>query len=205
MTFCEENVPDSEGPYSIIYRRVVDSDGPLSDWERVGPTCHTPSVPAQSGDTEELTDAMILEQFHRTDFALPQLIIEPPGQTVAVNLPAYFELVWPEDGFEPGEVDATELAGHQVRIRPVFNEATYHFGDGDSAGPTTSQGGGFPDGDITHAYESTGEIAPSVTVVYGGEVSVDGDDWMTIPGTVEIEGPATEITVVTSRNRLYGD
>ena len=205
VNFCLENVPDSRGPRSIIYRRTANPDGSdPGDWSEVGPTCWTDSVPAASGEPAvELTEAMIIEQFHRTDFALPQAVIQPPDGTTLVNLPVFFELVWPDDGFEPSEVDTTTLVGHEVRIRPTLVGATYFTGDGRSIGPTTSLGGGYPDGDVTHTYAQTAKVAPYISVEYGGEVSVDGGEWTTIPSTATVEGPASPLQVLTSRNRLY--
>lgn len=87
---------------------------------------------------------MILEQFHRTQFALPTMSIEPPDGRTVVNLPVFYELIWPEAGFEPDEVDTTEIVGHEVRIRPTLDSANYHFGDGSSSGPTGFLGGPHP-------------------------------------------------------------
>lgn len=206
VNFCEDRVPDSHGPRSWIYRRVTGEDGPLDAWAVVGPTCYTDSVPPRSGaDAQELTMEMILEQFHRTAFALPQPVIEPPDLRALVNLPVYFGLEWPADGFEPGEVDTTDIIGHEVRIRPNLQNVTYHFGDGSSVGPTQSLGGGYPDGDITHEYPGAGTVNPSIVVVYGGEVSVDGGEWMPIPGTATVDGPTVDLQVLESRNRLHDD
>ncbi len=206
VNFCEEFVPDSSGPRSWIYRRTVDASGPTSDWTEVAPTCFTDVVPARSGEpAQELTEAMIIEQFHRTQFALPQTVMEPPGNRTLVNLPVYFELAWPEGGFEPQEVDVTTLIGHEVRIRPTLVGATYVTGDGTVIGPTTSLGGPYPGGDITHEYLSAAEVSPYISVEYGGEVSVDGGEWSAIPSTVTIDGPATPLEVLTSTNRLYSN
>lgn len=206
VTYCEEHQPGSSGPYSVIYRRVADSSGPLGTWELVGPTCFRTDVPPRSGESAaELTEAMILEQFHRTDFALPTMSIEPPDGRTLVNLPVFYQLTWPTDGYEPGEIDTTDIIGFEVRIRPTLDSATYHFGDGESLGPTSSLGGPYPSGDITHEYTSAATVEPHITVVYGGEVSVDGGPWSTIPGTATIDGPVSPLDVLTSSNRLYDD
>lgn len=206
VTFCEEYVPESFGPRSWIYRRTADDTGPTSGWQELAPTCFTDSVPARSGEpSEELTEAMIVEQFHRTDFALPQTVIQPPDGRTLVNLPVYFELGWPEEGHAPQDIDTTTIVGHEVRIRPTLIGATYVTGDGASIGPTTSLGGPYPDGDITHDYSTAADIAPYISVEYGGEVSVDGGSWRTIPGSAVIDGPSSPLQVLTSRNRLYND
>jgi hypothetical protein len=206
VTYCETHQPGSSGPYSVIYRRLADASGPLGAWSNVGPTCFRSDVPARSGEpAEELTDAMILEQFHRTQFALPAMVIEPPDGRSLVNLPVFYELVWPAAGFEPGEVDTTDIIGHQVRIRPTLESVTYHFGDGSSTGPTRSLGGPHPNGDITHKYTSAAVVEPYITVDYGGEVSVDGSPWTVIPGTAPVDGSVNPLEILTSRNRLYDD
>lgn len=204
VTFCEERVPDSVGPRSWIYRRIVHDDGTTGEWLDLAPTCFTSSVPPRSGEpAEELTDAMILEQFHQTAFALPEMVIQPPDGRTLVNLPVYFELSWPEAGFEPGEVDTTTIVGHQVRIRPTLVGVTYVTGDGASIGPTTSLGGPYPTGDITHDYSRVADVTPFISVEYGGEVSVDGGTWRVIPGSATVEGPASPLQVLSSQNRLY--
>ncbi len=53
----------------------------------------------------QLTLAMIREAFHDTDFSVPTLNIQPEGDVTLVNLPTYFQVVFPEDGFGPEEVD----------------------------------------------------------------------------------------------------
>lgn len=203
IDYCEERMPSGSGPYSRIYRRTYDAEGPQSAWESVAFTCFTDMVPARSGDGAELTEAMIIEQFHRTDFALPATLIQPPDNRALVNLPVYFDVGWPEDGYAPDEVDTTTILGREVRIRPTFHEATYNFGDGTVTGPTTSQGGPWPDGDITHEYTDAASVSTSVSVVYGGEVSIDGGPWTVIPSTVSVTGPAQPLEILTSSNRLY--
>lgn len=204
VSYCEENVPDSYGPRSWIYRRTADGSGPTSAWAEVAPTCYTDSVPVRSGEPSvALTEAMIIEQFHRTDFALPQLVVQPPDGRTLVNLPVFFELGWPEAGYGPDEIDTTTIVGHEVRIRPTLVGATYVTGDGAAIGPTTSLGGGYPDGDITHEYTGAADLSPYISVEYGGQVSVDGGSWRPIPGTATIDGPGTPLQVLTSTNRLY--
>lgn len=203
-TYCEERQPDSSGPYSTIYRRIVEDNGAEGVYESVAPTCYRSDVPPRSGEgRKELTEELILEQFHQTDFALPTMSVEPPEGRTLVNLPVFYELVWSEEGFEPEEIDTTEIIGYEVRIRPVLESVTYHFGDGASVGPTSSLGGPHPDGDITHEYVDAATVEPYISVVYGGDVSVDGGEWTAIPGTATVDGPVNPLEIFTSRNRLY--
>lgn len=198
-----EHLPD-DGPYVLLFRRTVSAGGEVGTWSAFAGTCFRSAVPPRSGEAAPvLTEEMIIEAFHRTDFALPQAVLQPPDSRTLVNLPVYFELGWPEAGYSPGEIDTVDLAGFQVRIRPTLVGATYLTGDGTSIGPTTSLGGPHPDGDITHTYTATGSLTPSIVVEYGGEVSVDGDPWRTIPATATVEGPSVPLDVLASRNRLY--
>ncbi len=203
-TFCMRLSPGGPGPFAWVYRRQFDQDDqPVGNWELYGSTCFPSAVPERSG--EGLSMAMIVEQFNRTPFALPTVAVQPPDNVTLVNFTTYYELVWPSEGFEPGEIDTTRLVGRQVQIRPSLQEVTYDFGDGTSKGPTTSLGGPWPDGDVTHEYVSAGAVAPSITAVYGGEVSIDGGPWLTIPASVTRVGPSEPLEVRTSRNRLYDD
>ncbi|UJH69866.1 hypothetical protein [Ornithinimicrobium sp. INDO-MA30-4] len=205
VTYCQTAMPNSSGPYSRVFRRHADADGSIGTWEYIGNTCFTDETPAQSGAAPGLTEAMIIEQFHRTEFALPTTTMQPPGNRTLINLPVYYQLAWPEAGFAPGEIDSTTLVGHQVDIRPRLDSATYFFGDGSTSGPTTSLGGPYPTGDITHTYTSSGAVNPHIEATYTGEVSVDGGAWQPIPATVSITGTAEDLQILTSTNRLYQD
>lgn len=204
-TLCERITPPGPGPLAWVYRREISANGVVGEWEVIGTTCFGASVPPESGAAPVLTEAMIIEQFHQTNFALPQAVMQPPDNRTLVNLPVYYQLAWPEEGFEPQEIDTADLAGFSVRIRPTLQDITYAFGDGSSEGPTTSLGGPYPEGDITHTYLSKDSVNPSISVTYGGEVSVDGGAWEVIDASVTIDGPAVPLEVLTSRNRLYKD
>ena len=137
------------GPAVNVWRQQVDAANqplPGAAWERLGFTCLPDLVP---GADNVLTAAMILKQFHDTNFAHPTVSVQPVNGRTLVNLPTYFELKWPEAGFQPDEVDTTTLIGRQVRIKPALKQAVYVFGDGQSFGPTTSLGGPHPTGDVT--------------------------------------------------------
>jgi hypothetical protein len=148
---------------------------------------------------------MIREAWRHTAFARPSFTSQPKGGTTLIRLKTFFQVDWPTKGFQPDEVDQPPLSamlGHAVRIRPTLIGYTYDFGDGTKVGPTKSPGGSYPDGDVTHAYPKKGTYHPTVTTTYGGEFSVDGGEWIPIPDTLDITGPAGTITVKTSKNRL---
>lgn len=197
LNFCDTHDPPTAGPYSRVYRQPTTADGPAGPWEPLGFTCFAGAIPDQSN----LTEAMLIEQFHRTDFAPPRLSAQPPDGQTLVNIPTYFAISWGE-GFGPGDIDSSTLINHDVQIRPTLDEVTYHYGDGNDSGPTTSLGGTYPDGDITHTYTAGEHVAPRATITYGGEVSVNGEEWFTLPATVDITGPNMDLHVRTSTNRL---
>ncbi len=206
VNYCP-SIGEGAALWHRMYRSIVYRDGsPSGPWEQFGTTCFPDALPGESGPAAPvLTIGQIVEQFHSTPFALPQTIMEPPGGVTLVNLPTFYELEWPDNGVEPEEIDTTTLVGFNVRIRPTFVSATYSFGDGNTSGPVESLGGTWPDGDIQHTYTSKATSNPSISVVYGGEYSVDGDEWQDIPDTATVDGPSQPLEIVTSRNRLVSD
>ena len=91
-----------------------------------------------------------------------------------------------------------------AQIRPTFKQITYAFGDGTST-TTTSMGGVYPNGDVTHAYNNPGTMTVSANARYGGQFRLGGGAWVDIPGTTNIAGPAQQLQVVTAKNRLVNE
>ncbi len=205
--FCAPNygaclpMPDANGPLVNIDRRTVLPDHEHGPWHYVATTCYPDLVP-NTKDRPRLTIAMIKNAWSHTSFAKPEVSIQPVGHRTLVTLPTYFELTWPTNGYEPGEVRTVRLLGHRVRIKPTFKHNVFHFGDGTTSGPTESSGGPYPSGDVTHSYDRSGTYATHISTVYGGQFSVDGADWADIPGTITIQGPSQQLEVLTAKNRL---
>ena len=197
---CAGNTPEEgQGPQIRLYRRELDANGAATTgWQFIGTTCLPDLAPDKS--VRGLGD--VLRAFHDTRFAKPTVHIQPEGNLTLVTLPTYFEVKWPSAGFQPGEVDADSLLDQQIRIRPTVVGYTYAFGDGTSFGPTPSPGGIYPDGDITHAYAEAGTYDTHIDITYGGQFSVDGGAWITIPDTVTVVGPVQTVTVKTAHARL---
>ena len=190
------------GPAVNVWRQQVDAANqplPGAAWERLGFTCLPDLVP---GADNVLTAALILKQFHDTNFAHPTVSVQPVNGRTLVNLPTYFELKWPEAGFQPDEVDTTTLIGRQVRIKPALKQAVYVFGDGQSFGPTTSLGGPHPTGDVTHTYRSTANAQVRVDVTYSGQFSVDGGPWIDVPGEATVAGDPFPLEVLEAHAQL---
>lgn len=194
---------NAKGPAVRVWQRQVDaSNQPLPDatWENIGFTCLPALVP---GNANALTMAMIVQQFHDTAFAVPTASVQPVKGRTLVNLPTYYELVWPEAGFGPQEVDTTTLVGRTVDIRPVFKAANYSYGDGQESGPTASLGGPYPTGDVVHKYSSALPSAQvRIDVTYRGEFRINGGPWIEIPGEVTIQGTPFPLEVAEARAQL---
>ena len=201
LTYCVGQ-PRTTGPYSRVYRRLIGPNNERTPWEQVGATCWPQKVP---GNTRpQLTLTMIRTAWTHTPFSKPTLSMQPVGNRTLVTLPTYFQASWPALGNQPGEVRTVTLVGQQVQIRPTFKQITYAFGDGTST-TTTSMGGVYPNGDVTHAYNNPGTMTVSANARYGGQFRLGGGAWVDIPGTTNIAGPAQQLQVVTAKNRLVNE
>jgi hypothetical protein len=203
-TICNptKNPASTRGPAVNVWSREVDATNtpvPGATWHNVGFTCLPELVP---GASNVLTAAMILAQFHDTVFAKATAAVQPVKGTTLVNLPTYYAVQWPDEGFAPDEVDTTTLVGHQVRIKPVFTSANYVFGDGAESGPVASLGGPYPIGDIVHAYTHPADVQVRIDVTYGGQFSIDGGPWIDIPGTATVTGTPFPLHVAEAHAQL---
>ncbi|AKU18336.1 hypothetical protein VV02_24975 [Luteipulveratus mongoliensis] len=203
LTMCMQQV-HATGPYSRVYRRLLGPDDTKGPWELVGSTCWPEKVPGTPAKPR-LTIAMIKAAWTHTPFAKPTLSIQPVGNRTLVTLPTYFQVTWPATGNQPDEVRTVTLVGQRVDIKPTFKKVTYTFGDGTSA-TTTSLGGPYPTGDIKHAYNNPGSVSVSTTATYGGQFRIGGQgEWVDVPGTLPIAGPAQQLQIVTATNRLVNE
>lgn len=172
------------------------------NWRDEGVICPETHLP-EDGRVPGVDE--IRRAFHDTDFSVPQLILDPPKNRTLVTVPVYLQLDFPEAGFEPQEIDTPDRArfyGYDVDIRPTFRSVTYDHGDGTSTGPTSDWGGEYPDGGITHKYETKGRYSLRADVTYSGEFRIDDGPWHPIPDTVTIDGTEEPMTVLTAKNRL---
>ena len=183
---------DESVRYLRIWRRTLEGRSVTEPWTSRGITCAADVAP---GARPTLSMADIKAQFMRTPWSKPQISSQPAGNTTLVNLPTFYQVNWAPAGFAPGEVDRSVLRGIPVRIRPKLVGFTYVFGDGTTLGPTTSTGGVYPDGDVTHVYQAKGEFPVRVETTFGADFSLDGAAWDEIPSTVTVPGPSTTITV----------
>jgi len=197
--YCDTSPYGGDGPAAYVFRRLAGSDDP---WERAAVTCWPELVPGPR--TPTMGD--VQNAFHRTPFAKPLIGMQPPDGRTLIRLDNYFAMKWSEQGYEPEEVDSLNPAdwfGLTVRIKPQFKSVVYDFGDGTSFGPTTDLGGPYPTGNIVKAYTDAGVYTTQIHATLTGQVSLNGSEWIDIPGQADLDGPVTPLTVLTADNRLY--
>jgi len=169
--------------------------------------------------------AMIQDAFNLTPWAKPQISTQPNGNVTLVGLDTYYRLNWTPEGYEPDRqrpapaalggdaqqdeqldeievVDPARMNGYQIDVRVKLVSFIWNFGDGQTFGPTTSEGGVYPSGNITHRYLGGGAFPSSVTTTFGGDFRINGGDWAPIPNTATVPGPATAVTVRTAEAQL---
>ena len=190
------------GMMSYLYVRPVGT----RTWTQLSKTCqpdrYTPAAPDSPGT---LTPAEIRRAFDETPFATPTGSTQPPGGKTLVNLPTYFALTWPTQGYRPGQTRTLTLLGQTVDLRLTSTGHTYHFGDGSTLGPTPSPGGPHPTGDITHTYRAAGTYTPTATTTISADYRIDGGAWQPLPGTSTQTTTFATLTVLTATNRLTAD
>ena len=203
VTSCQDR-GEGPGPLTWVWRRPTGPGAPSPNpWLRVAYICGPPAAgPDAVPPRPQLTVDQIRRAFRQVAFARPALHVQPEGNVTLVNLPTYYEVTWPDSGFEPGEVATVNLLGRSVRIRPLAKTYTYRFGDGGSLGPTSDDGGTYPDGTVRHTYERAATVSARVTATYSGEFSVDGGEWQEVGETVDIAGPAASVEIRRARSRL---
>lgn len=191
------------GPLTWWWSRPLNVDGsPAGPWVRVGQSCTVPALVAAAVARPVLTLAAVRTAFRQVAFALPQVHVQPEGGVTLVNLPTFFEVRWPVQGVQPGEVASVDMLGRSVRVRPLVRSFVYRFGDGAGLGPTTDAGGVYPAGTVRHVYTRPVVAMVSVSATYGGQFSVDGGPWQQVGETITLTGPATGVQVLEARARL---
>lgn len=83
-----------------------------------------------------------------------------------------------------------------------MKQAVFVFGDGSTYGPTTSLGGPYPTGDVVHTYAAKANVEVRVDVTYSGQFSVDGGEWIDIPGEATVQGDPFPLEVLEAHARL---
>lgn len=121
--------------------------------------------------------------------------MEPDSTQVLVNKPVYFQ----SDSRAQGV--STTLLGRSVQVRVSPQSFEWSFGDG-TVFETTSAGGGWPEGDVSHEYSTIGPMQPSVTTRWIVEVSIDGGAWISVPGVGQTTAVSDAIELVEAQSVL---
>lgn len=199
-------------PPTITYVRV---DG--GDWTQTGLSCGPPT----SVDLPETVDGgattvqvqappvptlgQIQSAFRSLPFSKPSVTVQPKGQRTAKNFTTYYAAEWPDDkGLQPGEVSKkVKLLSWSVEFKVAAKDYRYNYGDGSSSGWTTSSGGTYPNGDITHKYAKTGDVDVDVDARLTGKYRVNGGDWQDIDTVADLQDePSFTLEVRGTKTRL---
>lgn len=147
--------------------------------------------------------SLVLRAFQRVPLPEPQLSIQPPKGKTLVGLETIFST----------RVEAftrdLNLLGREVELR--ITPSSFRWLHGDTSSQTTDWPGKAwsndepdIDGYITHVYERTGTVRPSVEVTWSAQYRVGNGSWQDVSGTVTRAGGAVELQVVEGEPVLHG-
>lgn len=151
------------------------------------------------------TFAQIQTAFRELPFSKPSVTIQPKGMRTLKNFTNYYAVSWPEDtGLQPGETSETiKLLSWEVEFKVSARDYRYDFGDGSTSGWTSSTGGTYPDGDITHAYAETGSPQVKVDARLTGQYRVNGGQWQDIATVADLQDePVDTLEVFGTKTQL---
>lgn len=139
--------------------------------------------------------ALVLRAFRRVPLPEPALSIQPPKGKTLVGLETIFSTK-----AEPFTRTLT-LLGRQITLRIEPTSFLWHHGDGTShttdwAGKAWDRDEPEIDGYLTHVYEHTGTVRPSVEVTWSAEFRVGGGAWRPVNGTVTRAAAPVPLQVV---------
>ncbi|MDN5716688.1 MAG: hypothetical protein L0G89_05580, partial [Janibacter sp.] len=207
--------PNYFEPPTVTYVSVNDGA-----WERTRLSCGMPDsvtidqgpgqpplvVPIQAPPVP--TFAQIQTAFRELPFSKPSVTVQPVGMKTLINFTTFYAASWPNNtGLEPGETSKpVKLLSWTVEFKVAAQDYRYDFGDGTHSDWTTSPGGTYPDGDITHQYDDTGDVDIKVDARLTGQYRVNGGDWQDIATTANLQDePVAALTVVGTKTRLTTD
>lgn len=208
--------PDYFEPPTVTYVRV--NGGP---WEARRVSCGipdsvqipgaTPGAPPQTVTIQPPpvpTFAQIQTAFRELPFSKPSVTVQPKGMKTLINFKTFYAASWPNNsGLQPGEMSKPiKLLSWTVEFKVAAQDYRYDFGDGTTSGWTSSPGGSYPDGDVTHKYTKTGDTDIKVDSRLTGQYRVNGGDWQDIATTADLQDePVDTLEVVGTKTRLTSD
>lgn len=162
----------------------------------VEPPPVTPARPTQPGQpvrpqVEQITTEVVRSELKNVDFPALAVQIQPRTRTLVNLKTIVYTKPIPVDQIVP-------ILTWPVGVRASVDRYTWTFGDG-TIETTTSPGKPYPALDVVHQYKKRGNVAVTVTAHYIARYQVPGGPWRTLPGTVDIAGPPTALTVAEAR------
>lgn len=207
--------PGASGPPRLIWWRQEGAEqwyGPTQaclPGYPAPPDVNDPTVPRVAAPPPPVpTIDQVREAFMALPFAMPEVSMQPVGQKTLVNLPTFYEAVWPEGaGLKPGDVsEPVQLLSWSIEFKIASKDYRYDFGDDSSSDWTKSTGGVYPDGDITHTYETTGRRQVKVDARLVGQYRVNGGAWQDLGAVADLQDePVAQLEVLGTRTRLVND
>lgn len=128
------------------------------------------------------------------------LSIQPPKGKTLVGLEAIFSTT------TGAFTRSLRLLGRRIELRITPSSFTWHHGDGTTQ--TTDWPGRAWDGNddmdryLTHTYQHTGTVHPSVTVTWSATWRIGNGPWRSVDGTVTKAGETADLTVVEAEPEL---
>lgn len=160
-------------------------------------------APCEPADAQaDSLPALVLRAFQQVPLPAPVLDIQPPKGKTLIGLETIFSTT------APSFTRQLTLLGQQVELRIEASGFSWHHGDESSQTTTWS---GIPwreglsiDRYITHVYEQTGTVRPSVDVTWSAQYRVDNGPWQPVNGTVTRASAPQDLTIVEAEPRLMG-
>jgi hypothetical protein len=155
----------------------------------------SPCTPGAADNAARALPALVLQELKHVPLPAPTLSIQPPNGKTLVGLETIFSTK-----VEPFTRTLT-LLGQQVTLRIKPSSFLWHHGDGTSqttdwAGKAWDHDSPDIDGYLTHTFEHTGTVRPSVEVTWSAEYRVGGGAWQTVNGTVTRAGAPVPLQVL---------
>ena len=176
---------------------------PTGAWVYAGTRCDTIEPADSAGEPAppappQVTPALVLRELRRIGLPTLQAVTQPADKTL-VNFATILYT-------RPQPFTRTvQLLGQRVDLHATPSRYTWHHGDGTTA-TTSTPGAPYPAKDITHTYtDADVTVAVSVDVTYTARFRVAGGPWQTIPDTVTIAGPTTDLQIAEATAVLSGE
>jgi len=192
VTRCISWPASPTGFLALSYQGIMFADG--LNYFDAGPC--SPSAASAGTNLPDL----VLRAFQRIPLPAPTLDIQPPKGKTLIGLETIYSTK-----AEPFTRNLT-LLGQPIQLR--IHATSYTWNHGDNTTQTTDwpgkpwQRGTSIDSYITHTYQDTGNVTPTVRVTWSAEYRVSNGTWQPVNGTVERTSPPTALQIVEAEPQL---